>query len=68
MNLFLSHIVSRKENVRSVKDRRFKVIAVVASYTGEDNHEYRKTFEAKTEPIVPEKGTHEQLNKLRKQY
>jgi hypothetical protein len=68
MNLFLNYIANRVEDTRSMKDRRFKVIKVIASYTGEDNQEYRKSFEAKTEPIVPEIGTHEQLNKLKIQY
>lgn len=68
MNLFLNNIVRREEDTRSNKDRRFKVIKIIASYTGEDNQEYRKAFEAKTEPIIPERGTHEQLNKIKIQY
>jgi hypothetical protein len=68
MNLFLNNIVRREEDTRSNKDRRFKVIKIIASYTGEDNQEYRKSFESKTEPIIPERGTHEQLNKIKIQY
>ena len=68
MNLFLNYIVSKTENAKAVKDRRFRVKSVIVSYTGEDGYEYRKRFEAKVEPIVPERGTHEQLNKMRKQY
>jgi len=68
MTLYLTHIVKIEEDTRSVKDRRFKVKSIIASYTGEDNQEYRKRFEAKGEPKVPKTGTHEYLNNLRKQY
>jgi hypothetical protein len=68
MNLFKNYIVSEQDNVRAVKDRRFRVKSVIVSYTGEDGHEYRKRFEAKGEPIIPERGTHEQLNAIRKQF
>ena len=68
MNLFLNHIVKEIEDTRSIKDRRFKVTKVIVSYTGEDQQEYRKSFEAKGYPIIPEKGTHEQINKIKIQY
>jgi hypothetical protein len=68
MLLTLNHIVKRTESTRSCKDRRFKVVSVIASYTGEDNFEYRKRFESKNEPVIPNSGTHEQINKLSQQF
>lgn len=68
MLLNLNYIVSESEGVRAVKDRRFRVYSVIASYIGADGQEYRKRFEAKNPPIVPKQGTHEELNKLRNQF
>ena len=68
MKLTYSHTVKREEHTRSSKDRRYKVISVLCSYTGEDGHEYRKKFESKQEPIIPQTGTHEQINQYRTQY
>lgn len=67
--LTLRAIVSRTEGQRSFDDGRFRVIRVMASYFGEDGHEYRKSFESKgIEPTVPLYGTHKELNDLTIQY
>lgn len=68
MNLFKNYIVKETTEQKAMMDRRFKVTRVIVSYTGEDQQEYRKSFEAKGTPIIPEMGTHEQLNKLKIQY
>jgi len=68
MLLTLNHIVKVEDYTKSTKDKRYKVTAVVASYIGEDNQEYRKKFEAKGYPVIPQEGTHEQLNALRLQF
>lgn len=68
MNLFLDKIVSEKHDERSNKDRRFKIIRIIASYQDEQGIEYRKSFEAKGVPHVPSMGTHESLNALKIQY
>lgn len=39
--------IAKSEVRRSFKDRRLRVLWVVASYLGEDGHEYRKSFEFK---------------------
>ena len=68
MKLTLRGVEERKEHTRSFKDARFKVVRVIASYVGEDGHEYRKAFESKNAPIVPDFGTHSELNALAIQY
>lgn len=68
MILTLNHIVS-KEIKKSLFDGRVKVMRFIASYFGEDGHEYRKSFESKLiDPNVPERGTHKELNALSKQW
>ena len=73
MVLRLIEIVNWEYNARSFKDRRHKVTRATAAYRGEDGYEYRKGFErrgkfsgsvAPPAPIVPESGTHAELNAL----
>jgi len=66
--LEFNYIVAEIEDTRSVKDRRFKVCRVVVSYSDEAGNEYRKSFEAKGKPEIPQRGTHEELNRLKIQY
>lgn len=66
--LTLSHIVKREEKKSSRVDQRRKLTRVTASYTGDDGHEYRKSFESYGEPIVPDSGTHQSLNQLERQW
>ena len=68
MILTLEQIEGRQEHTRSLHDARFKIIRIIASYRGEDGFEYRKAFEGKTMPVVPQMGTHSELNKLAIQY
>ena len=68
MTLRLHHVVMREEKAAPGVDQRRRLNRVVASYTGEDGHEYRKAFESYGEPIVPESGTHAELNKLHRQW
>lgn len=65
--LRLIHIVS-EDSGRYAKDHRRKVNSVVASYRGNDGHEYRKRFSSYATPTVPECGTHDELNALREQF
>ena len=69
VTLTLSHIVSRSDGVKSYYDDRFNVNRVIAEYNGDDKEIYRKTFEAKdASPVVPQQGTHTELNNLRRQW
>lgn len=58
------------EDTRGAKDRRYKVDQYVVEYTDSENNPYRKSFVTKRGdiPIIPEQGTHEELNLLRKQH
>lgn len=67
MSLRFIGITRTEHNVRSSADRRCKVTRVIAKYYGTDGEEYRKAFEAKGTPVVPENGTHEELNSKRYQ-
>jgi len=68
MNLHLKYIVSKETGRKDVNDLRRKPNSVIASYYGDDGFEYRKRFLSYGEPIVPELGTHKELNLLGKQY
>lgn len=50
-------------------DLRRKILIVVCEYR-DGGIIYRKAFHARpgTEPYIPQEGTHEELNALRKQY
>lgn len=62
--LKLKNIVRTEKNVRSMKDRRAMVTRTVAEFTDSEGNVYRKSFEAKgKDPVIPESGTHEELNK-----
>lgn len=62
MNLRLIRIVRQSYKEMSLTDGRRRVNVTLASYQGDDGHEYRKSFESYDEPYVPESGTHETLN------
>lgn len=66
--LRLWHIVERTEKHVSIGDNRRKVNYVLAAYLDDVNQEYRKSFESYNEPIVPNSGTHTQLNSLQYQW
>ncbi len=68
MKLKLMYIVERSEKERSFTDRRRRVNYVLASYRGEDGHEYRKAFESYGEPVVPETGTNAGITAMRTQF
>jgi hypothetical protein len=68
MTLTLLRIVHHNEKHVSVKDQRRRVNYVLAAYRGEDGHEYRKGFESYGEPVVPESGTHDSLNAMKRQW
>lgn len=68
MVLFLEGVIRREVKHRSISDQRRSVNYVLASYRGTDGCEYRKSFESYSAPIVPDSGTHKDLNKLAIQY
>lgn len=68
MKLILASVVAREEKHVSIGDQRRRVNYVLASYFGDDGHEYRKSFESYGVPIVPDRGTHAELNKLKRQW
>ena len=68
MILKLEQTIKTTKNIGSIRDRRVKINRTTASYRGEDGHEYRKCFESKKEPVVPLRGTHETLNRVKYQY
>lgn len=68
MKLTLKAIISRQDKARATNDNRKRVTKIVASYIGADGHEYRKTFEAYGEPIVPASGDNEEITAMRIQH
>lgn len=62
--------VSRKENVRSLNDGRFKVDRIIVSYKDDEGEEYRKSFEVTPGNVafIPMQGTHKQINEHKIQY
>ena len=68
LTLTLMGIVKREEHAAPLGDERRRLIKVVASYRGTDGHEYRKGFEGYTDPRVPDRGTHSELNNLKEQW
>ncbi len=60
--------VVRQEFGRYAYDKRRLVNYTLASYVGDDGHEYRKGFSSYSTPIVPMKGTHAELNALKEQF
>jgi hypothetical protein len=61
-------IVRKEGHVRSAFDRRVFVTRHVCEYRGEDGEVYRKSFEAKGTPFVPERGFNLFLNEQSKQW
>lgn len=68
MKLILIRIVKTETKAAPLADERRRVNRVVASYRGEDDHEYRKAFESYGTPTVPDSGTHAELNALARQW
>ena len=68
MILTLARIESTEENRQVFSDNRFHVTRTIATYIGEDGYEYGKAFESKGTPIVPQRGTHKELNGQAKQW
>lgn len=69
MRLHFQSVVSRLPGTRSHRDQRYRVTRIIASYRGDDGHEYRKSFESRCgDPAVPSSGTHEELNAAQYQW
>ena len=66
--LTLAGIVERAEKHRCVSDQRRRTVYVLASYRCSEGHEYRKSFESYSTPVVPERGTHAEINALKTQF
>jgi len=67
--LILCGIVRREKKHSPSGDRRRRVNYALASYRGEQDHDiYRKAFRSYGEPVVPQSGTHAELNALAEQY
>ena len=66
--MHFAKIVRKEVHVRSAFDRRVFVTRYVCEYRGEDGEEYRKSFEAKGTPTVPERGFNLFLNEQSKQW
>jgi hypothetical protein len=49
-------------------DQRRIVNRTTVEYVGDDGHLYRKAFISKDSPVVPESGTHKELNSRKIQY
>lgn len=67
MKLTLRGVV-KEEKGRYAEDQRRKVNYTLASYFGDDGHEYRKSFASYGVPVVPVHGTHKSLNALKEQF
>ena len=68
MTLTLARIDKREEKRQAFSDNRFRITRIIATYVGEDGYEYGKAFESKGEPVVPQRGTHKELNAMQKQW
>lgn len=68
MILHKKSIVKSEDGVRSFGDLRFRVVRYIVEYVGEDKEIYRKSFESKGKVVIPNSGTHEELNTLKIQY
>ena len=68
MKLMLVDIVRRGQKHRLSQDERSKVNYVIASYRDKDGIEYRKSFSSYGEPVIPQEGTHAELNKMEVQF
>lgn len=66
--LVLHKIIKREHKVVPSKDRRRRLNRVVAAYFDSEGNEYRKSFESYSDPLVPERGSHVELNRLAKQW
>lgn len=67
--LRLVGIVRREQKHAPSKDQRRRVNYVLAEYRGDaDNEIYRKAFRSYGTPVVPDAGTHDQLNHMAEQW
>lgn len=65
--LVLTEIV-KKDYGRYASDRRRKVNSVIASYRDAEGFEYRKRFTSYDEPVIPQYGTHADINAMSEQF
>ena len=68
MQLTLARIDKTEHDRQAFSDNRFRVTRTIATYIGEDGYEYGKAFESKGTPVVPNRGTHKELNAQAKQW
>lgn len=68
MKLYLMAIVSTEKGRLDYDDQRRKPNRSIASYRGEDGHEYRKAFFSYGEPFVPAITDHKEAAELERQY
>ncbi len=66
--LRLQRIVRTEQKYKDIQDQRRRVNFVLAEYRDAEGYEYRKSFESYNDPIVPERGTHKELNILARQF
>ena len=67
--LRLIRVVRREQKHAPSKDQRRRVNYVLAEYRGDaDNEIYRKAFRSYGSPVVPDAGTHGQLNAMAEQW
>lgn len=67
--LRLIGVIRRESKHAPAMDKRRRVNYVVAEYQGDMDREiYRKAFRSYGQPLVPESGTHSELNALAEQY
>ena len=66
--LQLNRIIRREQKHVCIADQRRRVNYVLADYRDSEGNEYRKSFESYDDPIVPESGTHSELNKMARQF
>jgi hypothetical protein len=68
MRLYLTGIVRVEYNVRSNIDQRYRVDRYIVNYRDTEGNDYRKSFESRKTPNIPETGTHKTLNALQRQW
>ena len=71
IRLTFIRVVKEEKYKRSFIDQTTRVHWIMAEYSGNDGDIYRKAFETKSNesiPEVPKYGSHDELDKFRKQW
>ena len=62
--LFRVAVIRTDEKHAPTADKRRRVNYTLAEYADSDGNRYRKAFRSYAQPLVPDSGTHDELNAL----